>query len=254
MPSSQYNTMPTPPPSPPHRYLDARVEVETVKKVVPHSVATALASSVLPVPGGPNSSTPCGGGGHGAQWSLVSVRPAPGSESLGGWAAAASGVSKKNSRAPPARRQCVSSQTLAGRRRSPRKRSPMSSGMLTFSLSTRFASARPAGKGRWRGSGAQHVICWVAQALSRAARARPPGRQPHGERQSAAVSEGQRHQASGVIFLLTCDIGPLDPRRGNHQILAQLLHQPPLPRLKPGQHRLQHAAAALGRRRWPRRR
>ena len=30
-----------------------------LKKVVLHSVATALASIVLPVPGGPNMSTPC---------------------------------------------------------------------------------------------------------------------------------------------------------------------------------------------------
>ncbi len=42
-----------------HLYLDARVEEETLKKVVLHSVATALASMVLPVPGGPNISTPC---------------------------------------------------------------------------------------------------------------------------------------------------------------------------------------------------
>lgn len=40
-------------------YLLARVEEETLKKVVLHSVATALASMVLPVPGGPNMSTPC---------------------------------------------------------------------------------------------------------------------------------------------------------------------------------------------------
>lgn len=40
-------------------YLLARVEDETLKKVVLHSVATALASMVLPVPGGPNMSTPC---------------------------------------------------------------------------------------------------------------------------------------------------------------------------------------------------
>lgn len=39
--------------------LEASVEVETLKKVVLHSVATALASMVLPVPGGPNNSTPC---------------------------------------------------------------------------------------------------------------------------------------------------------------------------------------------------
>lgn len=39
-------------------YLEVRVEEETLKKVVPHSVATALASIVLPVPGGPTISTP----------------------------------------------------------------------------------------------------------------------------------------------------------------------------------------------------
>jgi len=38
--------------------LEARVEVDTLKKVVPHSVATAFARSVLPVPGGPNMRTP----------------------------------------------------------------------------------------------------------------------------------------------------------------------------------------------------
>ena len=42
-----------------HLYLEARVEDETLKKVVWHSVATALASMVFPVPGGPNMSTPC---------------------------------------------------------------------------------------------------------------------------------------------------------------------------------------------------
>ena len=40
------------------RHLEARVEEVSEKKAVPHSVATALASSVLPVPGGPNMSTP----------------------------------------------------------------------------------------------------------------------------------------------------------------------------------------------------
>ena len=40
------------------RYLEVRVDDETLKKVVPHSVATALASIVLPVPGGPTMSTP----------------------------------------------------------------------------------------------------------------------------------------------------------------------------------------------------
>ena len=39
-------------------YLDVRVEEETLKKVVPHSVATALANMVLPVPGGPTIKTP----------------------------------------------------------------------------------------------------------------------------------------------------------------------------------------------------
>jgi len=40
------------------RYLEVNVEDDTLKKVVPHSVATALAKSVLPVPGGPTISTP----------------------------------------------------------------------------------------------------------------------------------------------------------------------------------------------------
>ena len=40
------------------RYLLASVLDEMLKNVVPHSVATALASIVLPVPGGPNISTP----------------------------------------------------------------------------------------------------------------------------------------------------------------------------------------------------
>jgi hypothetical protein len=39
-------------------YLEVRVDDETLKKVVPHSVATALANIVLPVPGGPTISTP----------------------------------------------------------------------------------------------------------------------------------------------------------------------------------------------------
>ena len=34
------------------------LEAEMLKKVVPHSVATAFASRVLPVPGGPYSSKP----------------------------------------------------------------------------------------------------------------------------------------------------------------------------------------------------
>ena len=36
----------------------ASVDDDTLKNVVPLSVATALASSVLPVPGGPNMRTP----------------------------------------------------------------------------------------------------------------------------------------------------------------------------------------------------
>ena len=39
-------------------HLEARVDEVSEKKEVPHSVATALASSVFPVPGGPNMSTP----------------------------------------------------------------------------------------------------------------------------------------------------------------------------------------------------
>jgi len=40
------------------RYLLPSVEAETLKKVVAHSVATALASMVFPVPGGPKSNIP----------------------------------------------------------------------------------------------------------------------------------------------------------------------------------------------------
>lgn len=40
-------------------YLEVSVDEDTLKKVVLHSVATALASSVLPVPGGPTMRTPC---------------------------------------------------------------------------------------------------------------------------------------------------------------------------------------------------
>ncbi|KAE8751476.1 hypothetical protein FOCC_FOCC001723 [Frankliniella occidentalis] len=40
------------------RYLEVSVADDTLKKVVPHSVATAFASIVLPVPGGPTISTP----------------------------------------------------------------------------------------------------------------------------------------------------------------------------------------------------
>lgn len=39
-------------------HLEVRVEEEILKNVVPHSVATALASMVLPVPGGPTINTP----------------------------------------------------------------------------------------------------------------------------------------------------------------------------------------------------
>lgn len=39
-------------------YLEVRVEEDTLKKVVPHSVATALANIVFPVPGGPTIRTP----------------------------------------------------------------------------------------------------------------------------------------------------------------------------------------------------
>lgn len=41
-----------------HLYLDASVAAEMLKKVVLHSVATAFANIVFPVPGGPNMSTP----------------------------------------------------------------------------------------------------------------------------------------------------------------------------------------------------
>jgi hypothetical protein len=40
------------------RYLEVRVEDETLKNVVQHSVTTALANMVFPVPGGPTISTP----------------------------------------------------------------------------------------------------------------------------------------------------------------------------------------------------
>lgn len=39
-------------------YFEVRVAEDTLKKVVRHSVATARASNVLPVPGGPVSRTP----------------------------------------------------------------------------------------------------------------------------------------------------------------------------------------------------
>ena len=40
-------------------YLEVRVDEETLKNVVLHSVATALARRVFPVPGGPTINTPC---------------------------------------------------------------------------------------------------------------------------------------------------------------------------------------------------
>lgn len=40
------------------RYFDVSVDEETLKNVVPHSVATAFANMVLPVPGGPTIRTP----------------------------------------------------------------------------------------------------------------------------------------------------------------------------------------------------
>lgn len=40
------------------RHLLVKLELETLKNVVPHSVATALAKRVLPVPGGPTIKTP----------------------------------------------------------------------------------------------------------------------------------------------------------------------------------------------------
>ena len=42
-------------------YLEVRVEELTLKNVVPHSVATAFANIVLPVPGGPTIRTPLQG-------------------------------------------------------------------------------------------------------------------------------------------------------------------------------------------------
>ena len=40
------------------RYFELKLDAETLKKHVPHSVATALANIVLPVPGGPTIKTP----------------------------------------------------------------------------------------------------------------------------------------------------------------------------------------------------
>jgi hypothetical protein len=56
--SSSRPSCPAPTPAA-HLYLLASVADETLKNVQPHSVATALANMVLPVPGGPNSMTPC---------------------------------------------------------------------------------------------------------------------------------------------------------------------------------------------------
>ena len=47
--------------SPSPRYLLVTFAAVTEKKAKPDSNATALASSVFPVPGGPNNSTPLGG-------------------------------------------------------------------------------------------------------------------------------------------------------------------------------------------------
>ena len=52
------------------RHLELRLEDETLKNVVPHSVATALASSVLPVPGGPTIIMPYNRQGRGA-WCVL---------------------------------------------------------------------------------------------------------------------------------------------------------------------------------------
>lgn len=41
-----------------HTHFDVREEAETLKKVASDSEATALASRVFPVPGGPKSSKP----------------------------------------------------------------------------------------------------------------------------------------------------------------------------------------------------
>ena len=40
------------------RYFEVSVEEDTLKNVVPHSVATAFAKRVFPVPGGPTINTP----------------------------------------------------------------------------------------------------------------------------------------------------------------------------------------------------
>ena len=47
-------------------YLEAMVDGCTARKLAPHSAAAARASIVLPVPGGPNSSTPLAGLQHAA--------------------------------------------------------------------------------------------------------------------------------------------------------------------------------------------
>ena len=40
------------------RYFEVKVDEVTLKNVVPHSVATAFANIVFPVPGGPTMHTP----------------------------------------------------------------------------------------------------------------------------------------------------------------------------------------------------
>lgn len=40
------------------RYFELNDDADTLKKQVPHSVATAFANIVLPVPGGPTIKTP----------------------------------------------------------------------------------------------------------------------------------------------------------------------------------------------------
>lgn len=42
------------------RHLEPTEDADMLKKVVEHSVATALARRVLPVPGGPYNRMPCG--------------------------------------------------------------------------------------------------------------------------------------------------------------------------------------------------
>ena len=49
----------------------------TARKLAPHSAAAARASIVLPVPGGPNSSTPLAGLQHAASWAVPTLASAP---------------------------------------------------------------------------------------------------------------------------------------------------------------------------------